>query len=84
LFRLNDDWKVVDINLAAQVLYKAILHDGFEEWINQFVAGFQPHARGTSASTDDASLNGDEFKDAVTDTVNGYIDSEEYGKVNSS
>ena len=82
LFRLNDDWKVVDINLATQVLFKPILHDGFEESINRLVAGLQSHALGASASTDYTSLERDEFKDAVTDTVNGSIDSEEYGKVN--
>ncbi|OAI18799.1 hypothetical protein A1359_04330 [Methylomonas lenta] len=82
LLRLNDDWKVVDINLAAQVLFKPILHNGFNESINQLVAGFQPHALGTSASSNYANLNRDELKDAVTDTVNGTIDSKEYGKVN--
>lgn len=30
LFRLNDDWKVGDINLAAQVLFESIARDCFE------------------------------------------------------
>ena len=82
LVRLNNDWKIGDINLAAQVLFESIVHDYFNRLIIQLVAGFQQHAQGASAFKDYASLNNDEFKDAVTETIYSDIDSEEYGKVN--
>jgi len=78
LFRLNEEWLIIDVNLASQTLFQSVLHNSFEEWAKKFVSEFQSRVLNTSGFS---CLNRGGLKDAVTDTFNGSIDSKEYGKV---
>ncbi|NOQ63627.1 MAG: methyltransferase domain-containing protein [Methyloprofundus sp.] len=82
LFRLDNDWQLTDINLAALVLFELTLNDDFKKSIKQLIVGCQPQALETSDSPDCPSLTKNELKDAATSAINDSIDSEEFGKIN--
>ena len=81
IFKLDAEYVVGDINLACQVLFNSLLDEGFRESIKQNIDGLQLKSAGTLVAKDQAVLNGEGFKDAITDTAQGRVLSKEYGTI---